>query len=322
MKKLTLTVLSIALLSGGWFLEVYYYQFRFVGDGTPFWIAIIIGVSLTLFLSSLFINMNKKKYMLSFVLILFSMFYTMSGQNYSYSKSQNANSTINSQAATIQNKYDYYTVRINETRKSIQYKDSILPDDIKDRTYLNKNGVQPLLKEINGLKEELEILEGKRDHLDLGNVEIVSLSAYEMLANDLGLSSPTPLKLISQAVLSLFIALMAPSGIRILSNTYHPTPPKKTVKTATKAVKNDELTIYSNSRFRGLESPTTLKGRAGVVEEIHISFDRFNKYSTLEKKLNLVESTGNSSIPLVTRSEFIKRMYSKKSYSGNLVAVK
>ena len=231
LKKALLTPLSIILLLGGWFLEVYYYQFRFTGDGTPFIISIIIASTLTLFLTSLFINTNKKKIVLRTVLIIFSMFYTISGQNYSYNKSQNVNSVKNSTIQSDENKYNDYTVRIQELDKTIQQKNSLLPDNIKDRTYLNSNGVQPLLNEIKELKKERKEYEELRDNLDLSGIEVVNKSAYEMLADDMGLTSPTPLKLISQALLSLFIALMAPSGLIILESIYGEKKSKKPVKT-------------------------------------------------------------------------------------------
>jgi hypothetical protein len=323
MKKLSLTLLSLILISGGWFLEVYYYQFRFVGDGTPFWIAIIIGVSLTILLSSLFIMDNLGAKVGRVILICLSVWFTWAGQNYSYNQSQNINSVKNTNTITSQQKDNKYTVRITELENTIQQKNSMLPDNLKDRTWLNKNGVQPLLIEIDKLREDLKYYETLRDALDLSTVGNINKSAYEMIAEDLGLNSPTPLKILSQVVLSLFIALMAPSGIKILSTVYAP-PKGKVKRVEKKAVvetQSDGIDEFTFCRYRGVDNPPSLLGRTEVMKQTGISYGKFAKFIADEKKYNLVRSTGNMTIPNVSRSEYIMLMRNKQVHSKNLSAV-
>lgn len=325
-KKILLTILSVFLILGGWFLEVYYYQFRFVGDGTSFWISIIIGSLLTLLLTGLFLLKHKSAKFGRLILIGLSVWFTWAGQNYSYNESLNLNSVENTSKTSIQDKYKQYTSRINQIEKDIQNKNNLLPDNLKDRTYLNKNGVQPLLLEIQELNKNLKYYESLRDDLDLSTLNVVKKSAYEMLADDLGFNSPTPLKLISQALLSLFIALMAPTGIKIIEVVNGKVKPvvksKKDLNKQIKAPIKDELTKVSNSRFYDQENPPSLKSREGVVSETGISFDKFNKLRKLEIKLNLTEKVSGLIVPKVGRSEYIMFMRNKKVYCNELTAVR
>lgn len=326
MKKFPLTTLSILLIIGGWFLEVYYYQFRFVGDGTPFAISIIIGATLTLLLTGLFLMKNVGAKIGRVGLICLSVWFTWAGQNYSYNESQNINSVKNSSTLSVQDKHNNYAVRISGLEKTIQQKDSMLPDNLKDRTWLNKNGVQPLLEEIESLKVDLKYYELLRDSLDLSTTMTVNKSAYEMLAEDLGLTSPTPLKLVSQVILSLFIALIAPCGIRILSTVYTPTEKRGVVKKARKEIKKqvneDIYTRYTNSKYDNTDYPLSLKGREGVVKETGISYNNFNKLAKLEKDLNLVTKTGNKTIPNVSRAKFEMMLRNKTAYAERISVVR
>jgi hypothetical protein len=220
-RKILLTILSVALLGLGWFLEVYYYQFRFSGDGVHPIISWIIGGALTLLLTGLFlIDNNKKAFVGRIILIILSVFCTLSGQNYSYNKQQNLNNTDIAAEENKQELYNYYTEQINKTNNTIIDKNKQIPEDVKDQANWATKGVGPLREEIANLKIELSKYEDKRDAIILtlsnsSQTNIKEKSAYEMLAEDLGLSSPTPLKLISQGLLSLFFALMAPTGVHI-----------------------------------------------------------------------------------------------------------
>lgn len=326
LKKALLTPLSIILLSGGWFLEVYYYQFRFVSDGVGPRISWILGGALTLLLSALFIEsiFNSKKAKFGrIVLIILSVFCTLAGQNYSYNEKNNSNSTENAIEENKQNSYNYYTVQIEMLNKNIQDKNNLLPDNIQSRANWDTKGVQPLLKEIKGLEDKLIYYENKRDLITLktsSNYSVVKLSAYEALAKDIGLDSPNLFKLVSLGLISLFIALMAPSGIKILESLY---TPKKEVKKVKKVVTAaDELTTFSDSRFFNQENPKALKSRAAVVKETGISYDQFNKYRKLEIKLNVTKKESGVIIPSVSRSEYIMLMRNKRLHTGSLQAVR
>lgn len=328
-KKVSLIVLSVALLGLGWFLEVYYYQFRFSGDGVDSVVSILIGIGLTLLLTSLFINVNIGKIIVIIPLVVFSIFCTTSGQNYSYNIQSKSNSIENASEENNRDRFDYYTEKIQQLNIELQHENSLLPDNIKDRTYLNKNGVQPLLDNIKSIKADIKEYEVLRDGFSVNlnssnNINVSSKSAYEMLAEDLGLTSPTPLKLISQAILSLFIALMAPTGVRILSTIFKPvhSKAKKQPEPVKITTEEDIVKKYADSRFRGEEKPSTLKGRGETTKETGLSHDKFNKISKRAISLNLITVNGNMTIANVTRSQFIVMMINKQKFiSNNLKAV-
>jgi len=325
-KKISLIILSVALLGLGWFLEVYYYQFRFSGDGVQPIVSILIGIGLTLLLTSLFINLNIGKIIIIFPLVLFSIFCTTSGQNYSYNIKSKSNSIENANEENNQDRFDYYTAKIEQLNNELLHENSLLPDDIKSRTYLNTNGVQPLLENIKFIKLDIKEYEVLRDGFlsnlnSSNNISVTSKSAYEMLADDLGLDSPTPLKLMSQAILSLFIALMAPTGVRILSNVFKVKTVKQK-KTVEPAINKTEylIRIYAKARFRNEEKPSTLKGRGDVTKETGISQLNFNKLSKRAADLNLLNIKGNMTTPNVTQSQFIMMMINKQPFNDQMFA--
>ncbi len=338
MKKLQLiplTLLSIALISLGWFLEVKYYKSGFNDIGNTDFTAITLGVALTLLLSALFIkkvfNTWKSK-TLRTVILLFSAFITFSGQLSKYNDTVNSNSKKTAIEDNKQSLFEEYTLSVQTLKNTIQSKNDLLPKDLYGRAMINTNGVQPLLKEIATLTTNLQRYEQLKANLiptlsTSENSKISNLSAYELLANDLGFNSPTPLKLVSQLLLSLFIALMAPSGITILQTVYPQAErvvvkeikkegrvgsnsgeqlpdTKKNTQCNTNTVTKDNVLMYLE-RWGNEENPTVLKSRSSVCNKTGLSVSVFNGITSRARKLGLISSSGNSAIPNVKKSEFL-----------------
>lgn len=311
--KITVSIMLSAMMLSGWFLEVYYYWFRLTGDGVNKYVSIVIGSGLTLLLSSLFYNKKWYKLLLAIPLICYSVFATTSGQNYSYSQANSINST---QTAIEQNKqrlFEQYTGDIKDIKKDIQTKNDILNMPLEDRAIWKTNGVIPLQQEIDKLEEKLsryeELQRSVSSTLSTSKeTKKENLSAYELLAKDLGLTSPTPLKLASQAILSLFIALMAPIGISILSTLYPQQKKEDKKKQGRVVVENspiqDEITLYAKSRYDGMELPEKLKGRSAVLQETGITHHKYQEITKNAGRLGLIKADGNSTVPCVKRSEF------------------
>lgn len=319
--KIAKTILGVLLMGFGWFLEVYYYQFRFSGDGVHPVVSIVIGIGLTLLLTALFVSPSVLKTFIIIPLLLFSIYCTTSGQNFSYSLKNKSNSLENADEENNQELYNYYKGKITALEKDLQHENSLLPDDLKTRTFLNGNGVQPLLQNINNIKAQIVSYEEKMDYYNgllnsSKTTEVISKSAYETLAEDLGLNSPTPLKLISLAALAFFISLMAPIGVRILVATYRVEPVKTKKQPEANNKNKEEIVIkkYALSRFRGEQNPSTLKGRGGFTEETGLSQATFNKLSDRAKQLNLIKVSGNITTSNVPLDQFIQMMIAKQPF--------
>lgn len=321
MKKLPLTILtllSIALITMGIYQEVFYYKFVFIGNGLSKPVSYIAGISLSLLLIYF---TYIKAYVRFSILLLFSVVCSVIGQNHSYTEKQNSYSMHTVQKHELSISKQYYVDQIKIIDEQIQYNNSILPDNAKDRAMYKTNGVDPIKNDIALLESKKAEYESKMEsasnRLSTG---IKENTAFENISKDIPLLSSNVLKYGFQAILSLFIALMAPSGIRILSTIY-PQGDKVVKKKEAKATGDDIYTRYVNSRFRGQEKPDTLKGRGGVVEEARISYNNFNKLAKLEKDLNLVTKEGNSTIPNVSKSEFIMMLRNKRVYKGCMTVV-
>jgi len=319
MKKLPLIILSLLLISLGWYQEIYYYRFTFESLGMNGLTPTIAGVSLSVLLCYF---AYKKNYPLFILLLSFSIVCTIFGQLQSYSENQKAYSIETVQEKELLETKQYYIHQIDRINSEIDTKNELLPKDIKELAMWKKNAVDPIRDEIAKLNNQ------KKEYESLLATTINSLSTGEQVkgifdnfSDDIGLSSPTLLKYAFWVFYSLFVALLAPSGTRLLS-TINPQP-KNNKPIEKKEIKQQEdiITKFANSRFRNEEKPASLKGRGEVVKELGISYPAFQKFVSAEKKYNLVRTTGNMTIPNVTRSEYIILLRNKKPYSHCIVAV-
>ena len=319
-KKIPITLIALALIYMGWKQEVFYYVFVFTGNGLEEPMAYIAGISLSILLGYF---AYKKNYFLFGLLLTFSIVTTVIGQNQSYSVKQSEYNIDTVKKSELTDNKQYYLNEIQRVNSEITANNLLLPDNISDRAYLKTNGVDPILRTI-------EILKAEKKEYELLMVQVSGKlstgtkqnTAFENIAKDIPFLSPTLLKYGFQVFMSLFIALMAPSGIRILSTAYSPAgeavvkKPKKE-----KAVESDGIDEFANERFRHDENPPTLLGRTEVMKNLGISYGKFAKFIADEKKYNLARSTGNMTIPNVSRSKYIMLMRNKQIHSGNLSAV-
>lgn len=340
--KPLLTTIAIFLLCLGWSLDTFYYYLGLSTTGNSDSISWIIGITLTLLLSALFVKSVFKIWtwnILKITILIFSAFITFNGQLSKYNDSKNVNSEITAIEENKQSLFQEYTADIKTLKNSIQSKNNLLPDDLKDRAYLNGNGVQPLLKEIEGLTEDLQRYEALRAELiptlsTSESTEIINLSSYQLLADNLGINSPTLLELAPMVLLSILIALTAPCGMIILQSVYpqaksrgaiaevNPLNPdtKKEGNTGnskadtvkynnqnsdrSERITQDSVTMYLE-RWGNQELPTVLKSRSAVCSNTGLSTSVFNRITSNARKLGLIESSGNGSKPCVKKSEFL-----------------
>jgi hypothetical protein len=102
-----------------------------------------------------------------------------------------------------------------------------------------------------------------------------------------------------------------------------PEPKVKKQPPVSKQSKKEELiTAYANSSYRGEESPSTLKGRGGVTSDTGMSQQMFLKITAAAKRLNLIRTDKTMSYPNVSRSKFIVMILNEQPFvSGSFDAV-
>lgn len=342
-KKVLLTIIAISLLCLGWSLDTFYYYLGLSTTGNSDRISWVIGIALTLLLSSLFIKSAFKKWswnILKIILLVYSAFITFNGQLSKYNDSKNVNSEKTAIEENKQSLFNEYTVDIQTLKNTIAEKNSLLPNDLKKRAYLNGNGVQPLLKEIADLTVKLNRYENLRAELiptlsTSENTEIKNLSSYELLADNLGINSPTTLELVPMVLLSLLIALTAPCGMIILQTVYsqpesrgevgggvantnnreismntenskpdtvkadHPNTERSTEK-----VTKDSVLMYLE-RWGNEEFPSVLKSKSSVCKSTGLKISVCNRITKRATELGLIKSSGNESVPCVRKSKFL-----------------
>lgn len=234
---------AIALIIIGSFLEIYYYAFRFINDGTPFWLSIIIGIALTLFLSILTIMRNKKRlvYFLMVPLFIYSVFCTSAGQTFSLITVEKANS-----AAAVQAEYNLETVNdlkyqkesIQEEIKAINKRTNSTVKSLEDQ-YEWKNTYRIATERKQELETQLALINEKLN--ESRESAIINSRREEAIENEniyhfygrLSNIDAEIIQLILHGALSIFIAFMAPVGIVLITSI---NPVKKKLKIQKKPV--------------------------------------------------------------------------------------
>jgi hypothetical protein len=227
----------------GSFLEIYYYTYRFTADGIPWWLGIIIGAGLNLLLM-LLVYWKKNSLMIIF-LIAYSVISTSAGQTFSI---------IEKQKIEAEAKADPEKKRIEKEIELLQEERSGLSDQIngtiktlEDR-YEWQNTLGKAEKRITEIEEQIKTYNKAVEDLTKGETikENNIYTFYENLMQ--GIIGKDFLKFVFHTVLSVFIALMAPTGIKIMlsSNgmTYGITTKEMDFKTWL------ELAYYGEARGR------------------------------------------------------------------------
>jgi hypothetical protein len=218
--------LSIGLICLGSFLEVYYSAYRYIQDGIPVWLGIIIGLALNVFLM---ICMIQKRHVLALCLIVFSIISTSAGQTFSLIQKQSSEivaaalpevEELRKESEELGNEKSKIEAQIEETVKTLQ-----------DR-YQWRN----TLAAAEDRKREIErLILSNRERIDsLSDVQKTKIKEnniytfYEGLTRDI--FKADALKFILHTILSVFIALMAPAGILALGSEERKEKPKEKKK--------------------------------------------------------------------------------------------
>jgi len=211
---------SVLLIVFGSFLEIYYYAFRFQSDGIALWLAVLIGVALTLFLC---VAVIKKSKPLVICLIVYSVLATSAGQHFSLEEVEATETKSDIQEEYRQEEIDeikYRITQIDEKYKQIQEGIDATAKTLHDRgmyrTALSKAEAEQerLNAEREGLRASLSKLRSQAVSYD--EIKIQRTTIYHFYYSLLGLLPVRWLQFLFQTVLSVFIALMAPLSITLL----------------------------------------------------------------------------------------------------------
>lgn len=233
MKKY-LKLFPIFLIILGSALEILYYTKRFQNDGIELYLSIIIGVSLTLFLSLLMLKRDKPViWILIIPLAIYSIICTSAGQSFSLSELHNEQirDTVQednrqqeiheykSDIEMLNNDLDQLSKQITATTTWARNKYSDAVEAVQER----QDQIRAEKKELQDKIKELRSMQTFNE-----TVKKESTNIYQFYNNLFGFN-PTFLQFFLQTLLSFFIAAMAPIGIIILS-TNKQKPEKKQVR--------------------------------------------------------------------------------------------
>jgi hypothetical protein len=205
-------LLPVLLILFGGFLEVYYYFMRFSrADGVVEWVGILIGVGLTVLLMAV---SWQKRTVLKVFLIVFSVIATSGGQSFSLIEKNKENvqaqsadelKLLEAEQASLVKEYAQIQERISTSIKSLEdqfeYKNTLATAETRKA-------------EISQRQKEIQV-EIKGLNKDQTNVEAANI--YSFYADLFGEVVPVSwIKFILHTLLSIFIAIMAPTGISAL----------------------------------------------------------------------------------------------------------
>lgn len=221
MKKL-LNLFPAFLIILGSALEILYYTKRFQNDGIELYLSIIIGVSLTLFLSMLMLKRtNFKIWILIIPLAVYSVICTAAGQSFSLSELRNDQIIDAVQEENRQQEIDEYLKDIDFLNNDLNQLSSQITTDTTWSRNKYAEAIEAIQERQDKIKEEKRILQDKIGELRAmqtvnETIKKESTNIYQFYNSLFGLN-PTYLQFFLQTLLSFFIAAMAPLGIVILS---------------------------------------------------------------------------------------------------------
>lgn len=211
---------SIALITIGSFLEVWYYSFRFHSDGIATWLAWTIGSALTLLLSLLVLIRGKRwAWFLIVPVAAYSIMATSAGQSFSLNQLLQTESIQQAQEAMRQDQIDELTAQIkridaeyDQITQAISATAVTLEDRGRWRTTLT--AAEDRQRELTDQRKQLtdQLATIRAEATTHTGVEQHTTNIYEFYHGLFGWNARW-LQFILQTVLSAFIALMAPIGI-------------------------------------------------------------------------------------------------------------
>ena len=229
-------IFPIILITFGSFLEIYFYYFRFINDGIEKKLSIIIGVSLTLFLSLLMLKRDRPSiWALIIPLAIYSVICTSAGQSFSLSELQNEQITEVVQSENTEQQINEYLSEIEILNKDLEQltkqisvsttwernKYSAAVEAVQERQDNLRTEKRDLQEKINALRQSQTITsEHKKE----------STNIYQFYKNLFGFNSGI-LQFFLQTLLSFFIAAMAPFAIILItSKKPEPKTPEPIIK--------------------------------------------------------------------------------------------
>ena len=234
LNKIKKYIFPASIIILGSFLEIWYYQWRFTQDGIDAWLSITIGIALTLLLS-LAVYMRKLKtiWFLIIPLSIYSVICTSAGQSFSLGIVINEDMI---EAA----REEYTQQEIDDIQKRIEWIDQelIRLREVKNETiksladrYEWKNTLRITEERERELTEERLLLSKQLSELrskakTTKNIKQRSTNIYEFYSDMIDIP-PEWLQFILHTILSVFIALMAPIGIIIITDMFVSKPHKK-----------------------------------------------------------------------------------------------
>lgn len=245
------------LIPIGSFLEVYYYAERFRQDGTPFWLALVIGVALTLFLSVLTILRSSRLMVVgALALAGYSIICTAAGQAFSLGLVLDERAKAAATEAISSDEVDEIKARISALdSEDEEIRQALAGMSASDMANWYTRGVAPLRarqteisKERSGLEARLaQVRSTMTTH---AGVDTVELNVYDYYSGLTGIGAKT-LQLILQFALSAAIAAMAPTGIILLTwKREDPKPEEQEEEGA--AFTKDDADIWVRMSFAGV----------------------------------------------------------------------
>lgn len=204
------------LIGVGSFLEVYFYIARFGQEGIPPWLGCIMGVALNLLLLHAVHRDGWQFKTLALFLICFSVISTSAGQTFMLLEKGKAETEAKYSVEVAEIALEIETLTDERGKINAQIAGTV--QTLEDR-YEWKNTLAMAESRKVEIETQLKELRARRDAIVTGNVQTAGGAAlydfYSRLTG--GRLPPDWLKLILHTALSVFIALMAPTGIYGLS---------------------------------------------------------------------------------------------------------
>jgi hypothetical protein len=297
---------GLSLIIGGWYLEIHYYRFTFNSIGLNDFVSKVTALALCILLGYFAYYKKTVKFC---IVLAFSIGCTLLGQSQSFESKKSVYDTKTLTYTALTTQQNRYTLEIKTLNTRILNKESMLPDSVQGMANWKTNGVDPIKKDIELLTAD------KKEYEVLLNEVIHSLSTttrqptlFENISKDIPFISSKGLQYAFMISMSVLIALLAPSGITLISvalSTTTPQPKKRSRVVEKGSVeKSDKLSVYVNSRFDGNDMPSVLKSRKHVVDSSDLSYGEFNSLSKRAVDLGLISVQGNKSVPTVNKSKF------------------
>jgi Skp family chaperone for outer membrane proteins len=248
-------IFPVLMIVLGSFLEIWYYQFRFSGDGIQPWLSVIIGVALTLLLSlAVYKRRERWAWFIIIPVALYSIMATSAGQAFSLNE-------ILSQDTRVVVQQEYIDDEIEDIRDRIAWIDDELKrlrsqidatvETLEDRAMWRTTLAAAEDREIRLTEERKELqakLSGYRQE-STRHEDVVerSRNIYQFYADLFGWSEEW-LQFFLQTVLSTFVAAMSPIGIMTL-------PKKKKRRTYSKqGVTNEQVERWVRINWIGIRT--------------------------------------------------------------------